>query len=192
MPHDFSVFQVGTETRFVPNQERQRRSLSMIISALPLTIIIGGIGYLFSKWSSFDLPSTPIVFETLWVYLLAGWMILVLLLFSSITFLLWRDRSVPLIIDAANGSVRHGDKLICEPGSVKAIRLKCDFKDVRHQLCEFGFVVNSGELKWIPSVWFSALSASDAKEISNEIAAILKVDVQPYESFFGVEVYRKR
>jgi hypothetical protein len=95
VPHDFSVFQVGTETRFVPNQERQRRSLSMIISALPLTIIIGGVGCLFPKWSSFDLPSTPVVFETLWGYLLAGWMILVLLLFSSIAFLLWRDRSVP-------------------------------------------------------------------------------------------------
>ena len=179
MLKDFVVSQVGTQTHFVPNRTFIRRAFAVIVGGMIFTLVIGYVAYRDEQRMIVIGPKVPLA---------EIWVCFVLALLAVLAILMWRDRSLPLIVDAETGEVRYGKKLVCEPGSVKAVQLRCSSTEADENNCEFSFVLDYGTVKEIPAAWFASLNATDAQELAETIAALLKVGVQKKEPFFGIKI----
>jgi len=167
---DFIVTQMGTETHIFPSAVRTRRTIALLL--LGGTFVLVG-GFLMDAYSMGDEPRFP---GAGWIFSIAGGVSAVLM--WGVAAWSWWGGSTPLVVESTCGEVRYGKQVLCEPGTVEAVHLRCSALDDHEGTCEIGFVVR-GRVKTIPSPLFASMTAAVATELAESVAALLKVNVQP-------------
>lgn len=165
--NDFDVTQNGTETHFSPTRKRILRTLAVFLFGAAV-MLVGG----FVLYRTHDDVNAQ--HRMIWPF--GG--IVASILMGLTAVWMWRIRSTSLIVDAKSGEVRYGNRLICEAGTVTAVRLACSHLEADENACSFDFIIGEGKVMQVPSPWFAAMSATAASEIARSIAALLKVEVQ--------------
>lgn len=168
---DFIVTQQGTEIHYVPSATRLRKGIALALYGS--TAMLAG-GLLFVYYAE-GLDSR---FPQHGVFVTWGGCVIALVIWS-VGVWSWLTRSTPLAIDTQSREVRYGRKILCEAGTVRAIRIRSPSSLEEDQSSwEIEFVLDYGSVKKIPSPWFSQIDATVATELAESVAASLKVNVQ--------------